>query len=569
MSPWGEHNAAGTMMVCTESVADACYDHLHDPIVPYLGLSCHHIQRMKVDFGTEVRPYRLTLQTGFEAKEWRLDSHRSTTRKCLLVALLMVGAMLGWATGPAMAQDRETALINRLEQQMLDAEIQRRLDEHRGQTLGEQMTFDYGASIRLGWAKLDNAQREPYGLRQYEANAYMQATIAGGHPFFGNLRFLYSDYYNSDTESDLLDPIGNRYWYEFDLANWQQATEGAKGDFDFNIRVGRQFVNWNSGLVWSNDLYAAKMRLSWDKLSIEGLVGTSARSGLYDFDISRPNYDTDTHRRAYAVRAEYELTPEISPFVSYFMQRDHNDDRLVLVNPGPGPPLIPVEYHYDSNYLSFGSNGSIGNQFLYSLEMVYENGNGLSTPFINPAGTAWIQTEESIEAWAGVLNMVYMARDDSLSRIECTLAFGTGDGDRLASANTLGGNQTGSNDRAFNSLGYINTGLALAPNITNLLMARIGGSTAIPINPKRPNDLRIGLDVFLFGKTTVGSPASVPTTNQRWIGWETDIRLDWRITSDVSFNFRYGLFIPNRGNPADTFADQVRQFVYGGISYAF
>ena len=48
-----------------------------------------------------------------------------------------------------------------------------------------------------------------------------------------------------------------------------------------------------------------------------------------------------------------------------------------------------------------------------------------------------------------------------------------------------------------------------------------------------------------------------------------DFRVDWRITSDVSFNFRYGIFIPNRGNPSDTFADQVRQFVYGGISYAF
>ena len=106
--------------------------------------------------------------------------------------------------------------------------------------------------------------------------------------------------------------------------------------------------------------------------------------------------------------------------------------------------------------------------------------------------------------------------------------------------------------------------------MTNLMMARIGGSTAIPINPKRPNDLRIGVDVFLFGKTTTGSPASVPlTTNRRWLGWETDLRIDWRITSDVSFNFRYGIFIPNRGNPSDTFADQVRQFVYGGISYAF
>ncbi len=497
----------------------------------------------------------------------------TTHRRLPATSLFLVGFIglfaIGGVVTPAQAQSREAALVNRLEQEMLDNEIQRRLDQHRGQTLGEQMTFDYGASIRLGLVKLDNAQRQPYGLRQYEANTYMQATIGGGHRFFGNLRFLYSDYYNSDNENGLLNPVGNRYWYEFDLANWQRANEGTAGDINLNVRVGRQFVNWNSGLVWSNDLYGAKMRLGMDKLSIEGLVGVSARSGLYDFDISRPDYDTDTNRHTYAVRAQYELSPELAPFISYFLQRDHNDDRSVLINTGLGPPIVPVEYHYNSNYLSFGSNGSIGNQFLYSLEMVHESGDGLSTPFINRAGTAWIQTEEHIDAWAGVLNMVYMARDASLSRLECTLAFGTGDGDRLASASTLGGNQTGSGDRAFNSLGYINTGLALAPNITNLLMARVGGSTALPINPKRPNDLRIGLDVFLFGKTTVGAPTSVPTTNHRWIGWETDIRIDWRITSDVNFNLRYGLFIPNRGNPSNTFADQVRQFVYGGISYAF
>ena len=39
---------------------------------------------------------------------------------------------------------------------------------------------------------------------------------------------------------------------------------------------------------------------------------------------------------------------------------------------------------------------------------------------------------------------------------------------------------------------------------------------------------------------------------------ECDVRLDWRVTSDVSFNLRYGLFVPNGGNPEPI--DQVRQF---------
>ena len=112
-----------------------------------------------------------------------------------------------------------------------------------------------------------------------------------------------------------------------------------------------------------------------------------------------------------------------------------------------------------------------------------------------------------------------------------------------------------------------NTGLALAPSMTNLLMARVGASTGIPVNPRRPDDLRIGADFFVFGKANTNGPISAPSTANRFVGWECDLRVDWRITSDVSFNFRYGLFIPNGGNPGPI--DQVRQFVYGGISYAF
>lgn len=476
----------------------------------------------------------------------------------LVTLSLLSGIILGTT---ARAQDRETALLNRLEQQMLDEEIERRLSDHRGQTMGEKLTLDYGASLRFGWAKLDNARIEPYGLRQYEANTYLQASWGGGHRVFGNLRFLYNQYYNSTNDNNgWVDPIGNRYWYEFDLKEWQMANEGAAGDVDLNIRGGRQFVTWNSGLVFSNDIYGAKIRLGWEQLMIEGLVGVSARSGLYDFDVSRPNYDSETDRQFYAVRGELNLAPEFKPFVSYFIQDDHNDNNQAL------PFFGNIDFEYDSQYLSFGSNGSIGNQFLYTFEAVWEAGTGTTTPLIVPAGTH--QQKENINAWAAVFNAVYLLRDHQQTRIEGTLAFGTGDGDRRASAGTVGGNWPGSPDRAFNSLGYINTGLALAPSMTNLMMLRLGGSTLVPLSERHPDALRVGADVFVFGKTATNAPISAPTPpGQRFVGWEVDFNAMWRVTSDVSVTFRYGLFVPNQGNPSP--GDDVRQFLYGGVSYAF
>jgi hypothetical protein len=481
-----------------------------------------------------------------------------------LTTIILLAILLG-SSPEASGQDRGTALLNRIEQQMLDEEIDRRLADHRGQTFGEKLTLDYGASLRFGWAKLDDANFNPYGLRQYEANVYVQATAGGGHKVFGNLRFLYSQYYNSENSNNgYLNPIGNRYWYQFDLGDWQRANEGAAGPFDFNIRAGRQFITWNSGLVWSNDIYGAKMRASWEALSFESVVGVSARSGLYDFDTSRPNYDSDTNRHVWGIRGQYEISPELSPFVSYFVQRDHNDETMSLP-----APFGTMEFGYDSQYLSFGTDGSIGNQFLYMLEICHESGTGYSRPVLGG------QTQNKIDAWAGVLNMVYLLRDDQLTRVEMTLGFGTGDGERLTSSSTAGAPPPGKDDRQFNSFGYVNTGLALAPSMSNLLMARVGASTGIPINPRRPDDLRIGADFFLLGKTRVkgvlmtGAPISVRSSHSRYVGWECDFRVDWRITSDVSFNFRYGLFVPNGGNPAADQDDQVRQFVYGGISYAF
>lgn len=483
----------------------------------------------------------------------------SIPAQCVLIAVM--AAFLGAPNQTASGQNRETALINRLEQQMLDEEISRRLSDHRGQTMGEKLTLDYGASLRLGWAKLDNANAQPYGLRQYEANTYLQASWGGGHRVFGNLRFLYNQYYNStNSNNGWLDPIGNRYWYEFDLKEWQQANEGSTGDIGFNIRAGRQFVTWNSGLVFSNDIYGAKMRLDWEQLTIEGLIGVSARSGLYDFDVSRPNYDSETDRQFYGVRAELDLTPEFKPFVSYFIQDDHNDNNQAL------PFFGNIDFEYDSQYLSFGTNGSIGNQFLYTFEAVWESGHGTTTPLVTPAGVS--QQQENIDAWAAIFNAVYLLRDHQQTRIEGTIGFGTGDGDRRASSSTFGGNWPGSPDRAFNSLGYINTGLALAPSMTNLMMLRLGASTAVPYSEQRPDAMRIGADFFVFGKTTKNAPISAPTVRgQRYVGFEVDLNAQWRITSDVSFNLRYGLFVPNRGNPQRI--GQIRQFLYGGISYAF
>ncbi|MCH2153773.1 MAG: alginate export family protein [Phycisphaerales bacterium] len=481
----------------------------------------------------------------------------------IAIILTIVPADLAQAQGGLPGNSLE--VLTRLEDELSRNDIEYRLRASRGQTVGERLTFDYGASLRFGIAGIDDAFGDTRTLLQYEADLFLAANLDGGHSFFGNLRFLYNDYPNGDSfdgnNSELLYPIGNRYWYEFDLRSAHQAETGERLPYNINAKVGRMFLNWNTGVVFSNDAYALQLSADWEGLEFMGLIGRTARSGMYDFDISRPNYDGYTNRHLFGFRLDYEVDPIFKPFVSYFIQRDHNpdDERQATI-------FGDTYYDYNSQYLSFGGSGTIGPQLTYSLEIVRETGSTLSSPFVPPIFPV-PQTQDSIDAWAGVLNVIYAMRDKSLTNFSFTAAMGTGDPDRLSTSSTYGGNRSGTTDRAFNSLGYIYTGLAYAPDLANLAMFRVGASTAIPIDIKRPDALRIGADVFFYNKLDRGSATSGISGNSRWIGFEMDFRLDWRITSDVSANIRYGVFFP--GSSISQPFNKERHFVYAGFSYAF
>jgi hypothetical protein len=144
----------------------------------------------------------------------------------------------------------------------------------------------------------------------------------------------------------------------------------------------------------------------------------------------------------------------------------------------------------------------------------------------------------------------------------------SGDDDRGNTSNTFAGNTPDTDDNAFNAFGLLNTGLAFAPQVSNMLAFRVGGST-FPLPDLGPlRRLQIGTDLFLYNKLDSDAPIDEPTTgNERFLGWEPDFYINWQATSDVTFVFRYGVFFPN----ADAFNgdDTARQYIYGGMTYAF
>jgi hypothetical protein len=80
------------------------------------------------------------------------------------------------------------------------------------------------------------------------------------------------------------------------------------------------------------------------------------------------------------------------------------------------------------------------------------------------------------------------------------------------------------------------------------------------------NRFQVGTDFFAYWKMRTNAPIDEPTTETKYLGVEPDIYVNWQIVSDVTLALRYGVFVPN----SEAFPhNQARQFVYGGLTFAF
>ena len=144
--------------------------------------------------------------------------------------------------------------------------------------------------------------------------------------------------------------------------------------------------------------------------------------------------------------------------------------------------------------------------------------------------------------------------------------MGSGDDDRGSATQTTAGNLAGTNDESFISFGYVNTGLVLAPELSNLVSVRVTGS-AFPLRGRGILDkMQVSLSGFAFAKYDDGAPISVPTVaGESFVGGEFDLMLDWQLTSDLNLLLQYGIFLPG---DAMVNSDTLH-FFYVGFSYGF
>lgn len=490
----------------------------------------------------------------------------------------IVCAILAWCSHLAVAQvDSATRSAENLQRQLNDEDEQMRKAYFANAPISERLAVDYGGTFRYAFNIIDNAQSQEQYEQVFDLRLFVSIELDGAHRFYGRLRGLYNEWDFRGTRPGGVDyddvgwqdPIGELYWYEFNLAGLIQSQTGSRPDFNLTAKVGRQYVIWGQGASLSNYMYAGIFEASTKYLKLTTIVGETAGNDTIDWDVSRPGYDTDTQRLYAGGKLEFSGIAGHRPYAYLLNQNDLNGGQSAVVT--VGGIGYPTTFDYNSTYAGIGSNGALGADLVYRAEFVYEFGTTLSDPIPHPVGVVAIpQVEDSISACAGVGGLTWLARDREDSRVDFQIVAGTGSSNRFNAGNTTAGIAKGSVDTSFNSLGYVNTGLVLAPDFANILCPSIGfSSTPLP-GSGILSEMRFGVTAFAFMRNDANAPISVETRlgGSNYIGAEVDLSIEWRLMSDLDLNLRYGIFMPN---PDVFFNGQssARDFVYAGVTFAF
>lgn len=465
---------------------------------------------------------------------------------------------------------RGQADLERFERQLEQIQRDTRLRVDQRIPAEQRTLFDYGGYLSLQYISLDDQNGDNHGLRQYDIVGYAHLNLDGVHEFYGSLRGTYRDF-NPGDPFTTADGVGgtnsegsgwqgdvDRAYYRFDLQRYKAAYAGQKIDYNVTFTGGRQLVYWANGLTLSEVLDAALVDIDLGAVQVEFLAGLTPR-GTVDLDSSRPHFDDNTFRGFYGVLASARVGTH-KPYAYALFQQDYNHDYTSTLG------SITTKFDYYSYYLGVGSTGTIGDRLLYGVEATYEGGSTLSNSFDTTSLFPSAQTENYISAWAADARLDYLFNDRRHSRLSAEALLASGDPDRISGSNTLGGNRPGTGDHAFNAFGLINTGLAFSPSVSNLMMFRVGASTFPIVDNRTLNRLQLGTDFFVFNKMREAGGIDERTETGRFLGVEPDLYLNWQVTSDVTLVLRYGVFFPNDDVIEN---DDVRQFFYGGLTFAF
>jgi len=292
------------------------------------------------------------------------------------------------------------------------------------------------------------------------------------------------------------------------------------------LKIGRRYFSVGQGIAYSNVNDGIELDLNFTNWGLKAFVSHTLPNED-NIDMSVPGYEKESDRYYYGLEYSYLGLPEQSLYTYALIQRDYSNEI-------PGNPAH--DYTYDSEYLGLGVQGKIKSIFPYWIELIRQTGESL---IYNT------NQKKDIDAWGGLAGIACQLDTYMHPSITFEYAFGSGDKDRISVTNTQNGNTFGS-DKNFLYFGYIPTGYALAPRLSNLHLYRLG----LKLNPLEKinlfKDFVFGIDYYRYykDKSRGGIYDPEASQNNEDIGSEIDINATWQIFSDLRCTIQYGHFMP-------------------------
>jgi hypothetical protein len=283
-----------------------------------------------------------------------------------------------------------------------------------------------------------------------------------------------------------------------------------------NLKAGRfsSYLGSQLAYVQKGNGIQIEGKSKWFDFKVFGVRSLVDKENI---DFSVPGFRS-SRRFFYGAELKYNGFKRHQPYLFALIQEDDSGENIEDVD---------QDYEYDSRYYGIGSRGEIVKNLYYRVEGILEDGKSFPEA---AAARGFSPDNEQIDAWAFDVSLHYVYNILTHPTLSAEYAFGSGDSDRT---------------RNFLNFGYIDTGLSMAPRISNLQMFKFGFSLT-PSERMGNRNVNVGVDFFIFRKDKKEAAISDSRADrpQRNLGKEFDVNVTWQIFSDLSTSVNYGRFYP-------------------------